>query len=375
MSTEGGASTVSGGGEKKSTFRLFGKKEEGDAASAAADPTVRKTKSFKRIRGLLSGESRRERKERRSKEKAATTAPATTSSSAGGTAPPESDDVATIYNVDVDERSVVTSVSSPVKAEEAKSSGDQAAPGSPDAGKKPYLLKVVLLLMDPDTRRFELLQLEFDSLKALVSDVLAQIPISVTEESLRLKSYTGITSRDGNEWSPEKLLANFCKGNDILVAVPTGVPAKECARLARPILSDDKVVSMVRNNGNCVSCNIVRSFLARLTLDHSPLVPPAAVQWNRCQGVAGEEKEAKERAEDLLPRSGGRHRRWGGRIGIVVDEDHPGDCGRRGGHCVAGFPHVHLHRHQAWSHCISWHLADQVWVVGVFAVVREQRPP
>lgn len=271
MSTEGGASTVSGGGEKKSTFRLFGKKEEGDAASAAADPTVRKTKSFKRIRGLLSGESRRERKERRSKEKAATTAPATTSSSAGGTAPPESDDVATIYNVDVDERSVVTSVSSPVKAEEAKSSGDQAAPGSPDAGKKPYLLKVVLLLMDPDTRRFELLQLEFDSLKALVSDVLAQIPISVTEESLRLKSYTGITSRDGNEWSPEKLLANFCKGNDILVAVPTGVPAKECARLARPILSDDKVVSMVRNNGNCVSCNIVRSFLARLTLDHSPL--------------------------------------------------------------------------------------------------------
>lgn len=249
MSTEGGASTVSGGGEKKSTFRLFGKKEEGDAASAAADPTVRKTKSFKRIRGLLSGESRRERKERRSKEKAATTAPATTSSSAGGTAPPESDDVATIYNVDVDERSVVTSVSSPVKAEEAKSSGDQAAPGSPDAGKKPYLLKVVLLLMDPDTRRFELLQLEFDSLKALVSDVLAQIPISVTEESLRLKSYTGITSRDGNEWSPEKLLANFCKGNDILVAVPTGVPAKECARLARPILSDDKVVSMLLSSG------------------------------------------------------------------------------------------------------------------------------
>jgi hypothetical protein len=229
---------------------LSSSKDAGQVVDASADapPTVRKTKSFKRIRGLLGGESRKERREQRktkeNKQAAATTTTTTTTppSAKGGTKP---DDTSTVYHVDVDERSVLTSRSTPAAATtsgEAKT-GDGAAEGE---GKKEYLLKVVLLLMDPDTRRFELLQLEFDSLKALVSDVLAQIPLSVTEESLRLKSYTSITSRDGVDWSPDKLLSSFCKGNDILVAVPTGVPAKECARLARPILSDDKVVSMVR---------------------------------------------------------------------------------------------------------------------------------
>lgn len=82
--------------------------------------------------------------------------------------------------------------------------------------------------------------------KTVVSDVLAQIPVSVTEEALRVQSYTGIAARDGQEMLPSKLLANFIKGNEVLVAVPDGVPAKECVRLARPILSDTKVIQMVR---------------------------------------------------------------------------------------------------------------------------------
>jgi len=172
---------------------------------------VRKTKSFKRIRGLLSG--------RKGSKKSSTP----TKSGGGG------EEASTIYNVAVEDRSVATSASAAVQGE-----------------KKPYMLKVVLLLMDPETRRFELLQLEFDSLKALVSDVLAQIPLSVTEEPLRKQTYTGICGRDGKEMSPDRLLASFCKGNDVLVAIPTSMPARECARLARPILGDEKVISMVR---------------------------------------------------------------------------------------------------------------------------------
>ena len=79
----------------------------------------------------------------------------------------------------------------------------------------------------------------------LVSDVLAQIPISVTEQALRSQSYTGICGRAGKEMPPEKLLATFCQGNEVLVAIPAGVQAQECARLARPILSDSKVMQMV----------------------------------------------------------------------------------------------------------------------------------
>ena len=67
-----------------------------------------------------------------------------------------------------------------------------SANGSRSAPPKPSLptLQLVLLLMDPKTRRFELLQLEFDSDKARVSDILAQIPISVTEPLLENKNMT-----------------------------------------------------------------------------------------------------------------------------------------------------------------------------------------
>jgi hypothetical protein len=51
---------------------------------------------------------------------------------------------------------------------------------------------------------------------------------------------------ESQEMAPSKLLATFCKGSEVLVAVPDGVPPRECVRLARPILSDVKVVTMVR---------------------------------------------------------------------------------------------------------------------------------
>jgi hypothetical protein len=191
--------------------------------------TVSKNKKFKRIRGFLSGESRRERKERKAREKQQRGSKGL----ATGLAIQDDDD-ATVYQVNFDERSIATA---PVKHD--------AFHGN--EGNK-SLLKVVLLLMDPKSRRFELLQLEFDSLKALVSDVMAQIPLSVTEEALRKQTYLGICGRDGTEMPLNSLLSQFCKGNDVLVAVPKGVAATECARLALPILTDANVVKMLRSS-------------------------------------------------------------------------------------------------------------------------------
>jgi hypothetical protein len=263
---------------------------------SAAPPMIRKSKSFKRIRGLLRvGESRRERRARKEAERSLTA-----SSMVGGRPPPrdttqddddaagsvmthdlqDMDDQSTImnYNVDVDDRSVATQSTVATNLFPATNDGTNAttaAAGSSEqqklGGEYPpsYTLKVVLLLMDPETRRFELLQLEFDALKALVSDVLAQIPISVTEEALRQQSYTGIAGTDGIEMEPFKLLAAFSKGNEVLVAIPQGVPAKECTRLARPILSDDNVVAMVCSVA-CGSCWLVLgvTFVACLCWNH-----------------------------------------------------------------------------------------------------------
>jgi hypothetical protein len=107
-------------------------------------------------------------------------------------------------------------------------------------------IRIVLLLMDPTSHRFELLQLEFDSEKARVSDVLRQVQHSATEEILRDMTYDGVCDRDGNEMISVMKLSMFCKGNEVIVAIPNGLTGRDAARLAGPILLDPKVGEMVR---------------------------------------------------------------------------------------------------------------------------------
>jgi len=126
-----------------------------------------------------------------------------------------------------------------------KSSGAAAASGP--------ALQVVLLLMDPKTRRFELLQLEFEAEKAVVADVLTQISLSATEQSLRTQKYTGVADRTGASKEKTVVLSSFCSANDIILAIPEGMTASECSKLARPILGDPKVNTMLHPTGTNLS--------------------------------------------------------------------------------------------------------------------------
>lgn len=216
-------------------------KSKKDAASVGGDSktstgTKTKGKKLKRIRGFLTGESRRER---RAKKEAARQAAIAAGKTPVATEPDDEDE--TIYGVDVDNTSLL---------------GDKAKKALPALGSEggaletmrsvSHALQVILLLMDPKTRRFELLQLEFDSNKAVVRDVLSQVPHSVTEEALRQQNYTGVCDRTGQELYNSTRLADVCSGSDILIALPSSVDARECARLAKPILQDRNVIEMVR---------------------------------------------------------------------------------------------------------------------------------
>jgi len=110
-------------------------------------------------------------------------------------------------------------------------------------------LQIVLLLMDPTTRRFELLQLEFDSNESLVSDVLVQVPLSVTEESLKTQKYIGICDLFGMEMIDTMKLSKFCASHDVILAIPEETTAKDTSHLAKNILKDEKVVNMLTSNG------------------------------------------------------------------------------------------------------------------------------
>lgn len=124
----------------------------------------------------------------------------------------------------------------------------------------PAALELAVLLMDPLSRRFELLQLEFDSHRAKVSDLIAQIPLSVTEDVLKTQSYVGVMDENGTvQEGSIRLLEAYGKGPEggttttttttsklVLVAKPMGISVKETMRLAKPILSDKDVAAMVR---------------------------------------------------------------------------------------------------------------------------------
>jgi hypothetical protein len=255
--------------EKKKKAGKSKTKMNGENGVAVGESgSVRKIRSFKRIRGFLPGESRRESRTRRARDRAQASASASRGVALFRLNSEDSSnqgDDDTIYDGDVEDRSVSSRGldSSPPKAivqpnmlglsksKEVKME-DHGAFYSSDQFETPYLLKlkVVLLLIDPKTCRFELLQLEFDSLKALVSDVLAQIPVACTDNTLRKQAYSGVCGRAGQDITSDKLLATFCHGNDVLVAIPTGLSAKECARLAKPILGDIKVGAMVRHRIN-----------------------------------------------------------------------------------------------------------------------------
>jgi len=55
------------------------------------------------------------------------------------------------------------------------------------------------------------------------------------------------------------LLATICKANEVIFAIPEGVSPEKCARMALPILSQKKVLDMLR-----LSCSIFLIFRKEL---------------------------------------------------------------------------------------------------------------
>jgi len=195
--------------------------------STEARKSSKKVKPLKSIRGLITGKSRREK--RKAKEEAQKQA-----KEAKSPAAPTLEEE-TVYGADFDTAAPTT----------AKSPKD----ASPPQAAAP--LHIILLLMDPKTRRFELLQLEFDTAKATVSDILQQIPISATEESLRTQKFDCICNTEGVEYDQDKSLSDYVDGTAVVIAVPkTDLNgAENAAKMAKPILKDPKVEEMLESAG------------------------------------------------------------------------------------------------------------------------------
>lgn len=134
-------------------------------------------------------------------------------------------------------------------------------------------LDLVVLLMHPISHRFELLQLEFeDSSKARVSDLLAQIPVSVTEACLKNQFYDSILDiNSGNSEAPlvmksTPLIECFSSigkkkqkrdggisRKAVLVARPQGISNDDALRMAKPIFTNKDIANMLQLSGFDIS--------------------------------------------------------------------------------------------------------------------------
>jgi hypothetical protein len=163
----------------------------------------------------------------------------------------------------------------------------------------PSAMELVVLLMNPACRRFELLKLEFDSSQTKVSDLLTRIPLSATEPKLQEQQFVGVLDHRGHlEDGSTKILEAFrnrvenANGNHsqrnkasttstitrklVLVAKPKGLSTEETMRLAKPMLTCTQVDKNGRSTKRSSMNIIFRSAHFTLTLSLSLLSPSAS---------------------------------------------------------------------------------------------------
>lgn len=185
----------------------------------------KKKGGMKRLKGFITGQSRREKK--RAKDAAKT-----------GSKSEYPDDASTLYGADLD-ASVAGDAKSVSSASIATAAAKQPVYSDP--------VQIILLIMDPASRRFELLHLEFDSANSKVSDIFAQIPDSATEEVLQKATYRAVITPKGEELKSDSNLSEVAERVAVVIAVPESneESLEKCASMAIPILTNPKVHKMV----------------------------------------------------------------------------------------------------------------------------------
>ena len=125
--------------------------------------------------------------------------------------------------------------------------------GAPDAS-----FKIFLLLLNPQAKIFELIQVIYAPSVTTIGDVLSMIPGNATEPALGSLSYVGLCRpKDGVEITDMQLMASgsHCKKScarillgEILVSIPAGFSGKQCAKLAIPILNNQRIQNLLKRS-------------------------------------------------------------------------------------------------------------------------------
>jgi hypothetical protein len=120
----------------------------------------------------------------------------------------------------------------------------------------PHAYKIFLLLLQPQTKIFELIQLIYSPNDTTIGSIIQMIPENATEPALGAQEYVGLcrpkTQEElldqellASEARPGVVSANITLG-EILVAIPTGFTGKDVAVLSKQILANPKIVKLLK---------------------------------------------------------------------------------------------------------------------------------
>jgi len=124
----------------------------------------------------------------------------------------------------------------------------------------PNSYKIFLLLLQPKLKTFELIQLIYSPTDTTVGDIIKMIPDNATEKALGSQTYTGLCRpKTEEEIVNHELLASEPRTNtgvnsakitlgEILVAIPEGYTGPDVAVLAKQILSNPKIVKLLKRS-------------------------------------------------------------------------------------------------------------------------------
>lgn len=130
---------------------------------------------------------------------------------------------------------------------------------TPDAPSEDFAaFKVFVLLIQPKSKIFELIQIIYAPSKTTIGDILVMIPANSTEPALGAQAYAGLCRpKDGIEITDMNLMASSHNSEakcakitlgEILVAIPVGYTGLQCSTISNPILANSKIRKLLRRS-------------------------------------------------------------------------------------------------------------------------------
>ena len=124
-----------------------------------------------------------------------------------------------------------------------------AGDGPTSSFQPPSRNRIFLLLLEPNKKVFELIQVEYDAKTATVGYILGLIKLHASEQALVRQKHVGlIRPRDDVELTDRTMLATSqgrIKHGEVLIPLPEDCRSSKCRRLAKTILKTPSVVKLL----------------------------------------------------------------------------------------------------------------------------------